>query len=575
MLLSGIVTRPGLSWEMKHPQVQWLAEDEFPAAHGPLPIYPLTSGVNQKQLRKIVRGVLDRCTDALVEVFPEPLLVRYRLEPLRLAVRQIHFPEDRSQLSLARRRFAFQELLVMQLALALVRRQRDQRQDAAPLPATARIDARIRRLFPFELTAGQQSAIAELSADMARSRPMNRLLQGDVGSGKTVVAVYGMLLAVAHGFQTVLMAPTEVLARQHWQTIDRLLSASRVRRALLMGGMPAAARKQLLDDLAAGEMDLVIGTQALVESDVNFARLGLIVIDEAHRFGVRQRASLKSEAAPHYLVMTATPIPRTVGMTSFGDLDVTTLRDTPPGRQPVNTYLAEPGQRERWWSFVRKKLEAGRQGYVIAAMIETAAGVDTVGVEETYRQLQSGPLSGIRLGLLHGRMTSEEKDRALEDFRARRTQVLVATSVVEVGIDVPNATLMTIENGERFGLATLHQLRGRISRGAYPGFCCVFAAAQTADARERLESFVNTSDGFALAELDMRLRGPGNLLGTQQHGLPPLLAADLVRDAELTAEARRDALALVGEDPELAQAPKLRAMVEKRYSQVFALGDVG
>jgi ATP-dependent DNA helicase RecG len=423
-----------------------------------------------------------------------------------------------------------------------------------------------------------------------------------VGSGKTVVALYAMLLAVAHGHQAVLMAPTEILARQHALTIRRFLTGSQVRRAELIGGLPANVRTAMLEEIAAGRIDLIVGTQAILQEDVRFAKLGLVVIDEQHKFGVRQRAALKgavntdpnegtrsaaepviagspklSGPDPHYLVMTATPIPRTVTMTLFGDLDISVLADLPPGRQPVHTYLAGDERRERWWAFVRKKLDEGRQAYVVVPLVEESEQSSAASVQAAYEALANGELEAYRLGLIHGRMTSEEKDAVMERFRCGELQVLVSTSLVEVGVDVPNATLMTIESGERFGLAQLHQLRGRIGRGKHPGFCCVFAAPQSEESQERLKAFEASSDGFQLAEIDFCLRGPGELFGTRQHGLPPLRVADLQQDAELLAEARRDAAELVAADCGLSQPQHaaLRQRMLARYGKALELGDVG
>ncbi len=578
VMLSGKPKYEGLVWRMNHPAFQTFAEDEEEPAGELLPVYPLTEGIQQWQMRKVVRTAVEEYAGVLDEVFPQKYLEDHDLWPLRRALPEIHFPSDQECLARARRRLVYQELFILQLALATRRRQQRDGHEAPAFEATAKIDARITRLFPFELTAGQKDAIAEIAADMAGPLPMNRLLQGDVGSGKTVVAVYAMLLAVAHGYQTAMMAPTEVLARQHALTMESLLANSHVRRAQLIGGLSTSERRELLVGIAGGEIDLVVGTQAIIQQDVMFRKLGLVVIDEQHKFGVRQRATLKQAGLdPHYLVMTATPIPRTVTMTLFGDLDVSTLRDSPPGRQKVNTYVVGEEKRAGWWDFFRKKLREGRQGYVVTPLVDESDQVAAASLEESYEALANGELEEFRLGLIHGRMTAEEKDAVMDRFRAGETQVLVCTSVVEVGVDVPNATLMAIESGQRFGLAQLHQLRGRISRGKFPGFCTVFADPQTAEAQERLEAFSNSTDGFALAETDFELRGPGDLFGTRQHGLPPLLIADLLRDEALLEEARRDAQALITTDPEMSQPEheKLRRMTFKRYGEALNLGDVG
>lgn len=576
--LSGKPRYRGMMWELVHPRVAVLADDEQPPPGRILPVYPLTEGLQQWHVRRAVRAALDACLDCLEEVFPEEFLDAHRLWPLRRALPQIHFPDDQPSLAAARRRLVYQELFILQTALAVRRyRQHDQRQ-AIPLTVDERIDARIRRLFPFPLTPGQETAVREIAADLARPVPMNRLLQGDVGSGKTVVALYAILAAVAHGCQAVLMAPTEVLARQHEQTIERLLADSQVRRTSLRGGLPPAERAERLRQIAAGEIDLVVGTQAIIQEDVQFARLALVVIDEQHKFGVRQRARLKQAGPdPHYLVMSATPIPRTLTMTLFGDLDVSTMRDLPPGRQKVRTYLAGADRRARWWEFFRKKLQEGRQGYVVTPLVDESDRTPGESVEGTYERLTNGELAEFRVGLIHGRMRPEEKDAVMNRFRQGELQVLVTTAVIEVGVDVPNATLMTIESGQRFGLAQMHQLRGRITRGRYQGHCCVFADDPSPEALARLKAFVATSDGFELAEADFRLRGPGDLLGTQQHGLPPLRIADLLRDADLLEEARRDAQSLTAADPGLARTEhaRLRRMMLARYGRVLELGDVG
>ena len=577
LLLTAAPKLRGLMWEMSHPQVTYLADEEAPLETKLLPVYSLTEGLTQFHLRRIVQTAVDEFAGLLDEVFPAPLLNRFSLMPLVDAVRAIHHPADREEMERARRRFVFQELFVLQLALS-IRRSEQRKLAAYPLPATARIDARIRRLLPFQLTESQNTAIAEIAADMALDRPMNRLLQGDVGSGKTIVALYAMLACVAHGRQAALMAPTEILAAQHGETLAKMLEESRVKWALLTGGLGKSERTQLLEQIASGEINLVIGTHAVVQEAVKFKDLGLVVVDEQHKFGVRQRSALREgDVAPHYLVMTATPIPRTLSMTLFGDLDFSTLRTMPAGRQPVNTYLVEPDQEPKWWHFVRERLLEGRQAFVVAPLVDESENVAAPSVAEAFERLTNGELEAFRLGLLHGRMSSAEKQQAMTDFRSGATQVLVSTTVVEVGVDVPNATVMTVAGGDRFGLAQLHQLRGRVGRGTRAGFCGVLLGEINDAARDRLALFANSTDGFALAELDFALRGPGDLFSTQQHGLPPLRIANLQTDREVLEEARREAQLLVAADPGLKHADnaRLRQQMMSRYGSALELGDVG
>ncbi|RIK86219.1 MAG: ATP-dependent DNA helicase RecG [Planctomycetota bacterium] len=577
LLFTAVPRLRGLMWEMSHPQVTFLADEEAPLDAKLLPVYGLTEGLSQYQMRRIVKSAVDEFSGGLEEAFPPALLEHYQLMPLVEAVRAIHAPTDRDQMQRARRRFVFQELFVLQLALS-IRRSEQRALKAYELPATARIDARIRRLLPFELTASQHTAISEIAADMALDRPMNRLLQGDVGSGKTIVALYAMLTCVAHGKQAALMAPTEILVRQHADTLAKLLEASRVRWALLTGGVTRGEREQILADVAAGTIDVVIGTHAVVQEAVQFKQLGLVVVDEQHKFGVRQRSALRQgEVAPHYLVMTATPIPRTLSMTLFGDLDVSTLRMLPSGRQAVNTYLVEPDHEPRWWHFVRERLHEGRQAFVVAPLVDESENVSAPSVAAAFEQLTNGELHAFRLGVLHGRMSSAEKQRTMAEFRSGATQVLVSTSVIEVGIDVPNATVMTVVGADRFGLAQLHQLRGRVGRGSRAGYCGLLLGEVNDAARSRLQAFAASNDGFALAELDFELRGPGDLFGTQQHGLPPLRIANLQTDRETLEEARREAQLLVSDDPGLKHADhaRLRQQMLGRYGKALELGDVG
>jgi ATP-dependent DNA helicase RecG len=574
-------------WTMNSPRVQVL--DAPARSTGPehaqaapalsiVPVYPLTEDLRVEQLRPLIRQAVNRGAGLFVEVLPAGLRERHGLPDVQQALRDVHFPATLAAAEAARRRFVYEEFLLLQLALALRRRELRDRQRAPVLAVTPPIDARIRRLFPFRLTADQDRAVADVCRDLASDRPMQRLLQADVGAGKTAVAVYALLVTVANKHQAILMAPTEVLARQHWQTLERYLSRSRVRRLLLTGGLTPKQRRQALADVRDGLVDLVVGTQALVQEKVQFARLGLVVIDEQHKFGVNQRARLRRLGVdPHYLVMTATPIPRTLALTVFGDLDVTTMRQLPPGRQPVSTRWVHAGQRDRLHAKLREELRRGRQAYVVCPLVEESETLDLKAAAQTHAELQAGPLSGFRVGLLHGRMEEAEKATVMEQFRGRRLDVLVCTSVVEVGVDVPNATLLVIEHAERFGLSQLHQLRGRVSRGTVAGQCYLFADPATDEAKDRLRAFVRTRDGFALAEQDAQQRGGGQLFGTRQHGLGELRFGDVLADAELLQTARKDAFALVTADANLRQPEHalLRLAVLDRYGRTLDLAEIG
>lgn len=566
-------------FEMTHPKVTWLDETQNVEEKTQLsPVYRLTEGVNQRQIRTMVSKVVQDCAGLVQEAFPSELRDLANVCEIESAIRKIHAPSDQAEIDEARNRLVYQELFILQLALA-IRRFRVQTESISPkLELTPKILARITGRLPFELTDSQKTAMQEIAADMSRPFPMNRLLHGEVGSGKTAVSVCAMLLAVAHGYQATLMAPTEILAAQHYKTLTGLLGNSRVKLGLWTGSLKTAERKALQQRVQTGEIDLVIGTQAIVASGLEFHQLGLVVIDEQHKFGVRQRALLKqSEHDPHYLVMTATPIPRTVSMTLFGDLDVSVLQRTSGVGQKVNTYLGQEGTREQWWEFFRKKLRDGRQGFVVAPLVESQEDSELQSAERLFESLANGPLDEFRLDILHGQQTPEQKEAAMASFVSGKTQVIVATGVIEVGINVPNATIMTIESAERFGLSQLHQLRGRVSRGSHPGFVCAFSTTNDPDSNERLQAFEKYESGFDLAEVDLQIRGPGNVFSTQQSGFPPLRIADLIRDAEILAQAQQDARQLIAADPELKNEGhyRLRQLVFARYGHALNLGDVG
>lgn len=587
VLLSG-----ALRWydglRMAEPEFEILTEEEetpaaggggaasggrLPGLHtlGIVPHYHLTDGLPEKWLRTLMRSCIDRFAGNLVDPLP-PALRRARGYPaLAEAIHDIHFPPSIAARDAAVRRFAAEELLHLQCLMAIRRRQAQLRPATFSLRVDAALDARIRARFPFALTAAQDRAVADLCADLARPSPMNRLLQGDVGSGKTAVAVYAALATIAAGHQVALMAPTELLARQHADGIARLLEGSRVRLALLVGKVARSARQALLDRLFAGEIDLIIGTHALIEEDVAFHSLGLAVIDEQHRFGVLQRAVLRRKgAAPHVLIMTATPIPRTLAMTVFGDLDHSLIDELPPGRKPVRTLVRNREAFPKAMDFVRDKLRQGRQAYFIYPLIDDSPELNLRSATAMFRDLSTAVFPEFRVELLTGITPAADKERIMTEFRSGAIMVLVSTVVIEVGIDVPNATLLVVDHADRFGLAQLHQLRGRVGRGAEQSYCILFADDPTEEGERRLRVLEECTDGFRIAEADLGFRGSGELLGLRQSGLPEFKVARLERDFTLLQDARADATHLLSDDPRLLRPEHaaLRAVLCARYQEV-------
>lgn len=570
-------------WEFSHPQVQWLGNEEIGDGGGVQPVYSLTDGLPQHEMRRLTRGVVDEFSDLVPDPLPEGLRTRASVIGLQNALRQLHCPRTIDEYRTGLRRILFDDLLEFQLGLAMRRRYWKKERSAFALPVTAKIDARIRRLFSFRFTPGQDRAVEQITADIGQDQAMHRLLQADVGAGKTAVAVYAMLVAIAAGTQAVIMAPTEVLAQQHWQTIERLLAESRVERRLLTGTLTAAQRRTTLDEIATGSAQLIVGTQAVIQQEVTFHKLGLAIVDEQHKFGVMQRARFTSgQTSPHVLVMTATPIPRSLCLTQFGDLDITVIDELPPGRQKIVTsqVLGESRTRKAW-DFIKQKLREGRQAYVVCPRVEEDAGAipgsDATGsAEAVYRELTSGEFQEFRVGLVHGQLDRTIRSQTMDSFRHGDLDVLVATTVIEVGVDVPNATLMVVHQAERFGLSQLHQLRGRIGRGKFQGYCFLLSHSETPEATKRLAAMESTSDGFQIAEVDFELRGPGDVLGTRQSGSLPLRVADLSRDKALLSETRTAAFNLVetGEFDEPEYAP-LKNRVLDRFRQIMDLPQSG
>ncbi len=532
-------------------QILWDPESTDLSRDEMVPVYPagakLTSGI----IGKIIQHVLPM-TDGLIRPwFDAEYLSKRGLMPRSPAIAAMHRPQDKKHWAAARRRLAYDECILMQLGIAIMR-MREVSRPAHPLALTDEIDRRIRARFPFTLTAAQDRAVAEIVADLAKGKPANRLIQGAVGSGKTVVALYAALLAVARGKQVAIMAPTEILATQHFRKISDYLAGSKVRTGLLVGGQRAKDRKELLADLAAGEINIVVGTHALISGRVQFADLALVVVDEQHKFGVRQRTEIRGKGyAPHYLVMTATPIPRTLAMTVFGDLDVSTIDELPPGRGKTTTRCVRQEKMPDVLAFVADKLRAGQQAYFIYPLVNPSPQLQLQAAQQAYEELSAGALAEFSVGLIHGQMPAAEKDDVMRRFHAGEVQVLVASVVVEVGVDVAAANVMVIMHAERFGLAQLHQLRGRIGRSSADAACILVASPGNAIAARRLEILTETNDGFKISEEDLRLRGPGEIFGTRQHGLPELKVADLIEDFELLRLARRDAFGIIAGDPGL------------------------
>ena len=583
--------------QMQNPQYEIVQSDEdAPAAPAPaaggtdeetlhtgriVPVYEKTGQLTAKMQRTLVHHALAMLPTEVPEPLPPAVRDRQRLIDRRTALHDVHFPPEGTAAaelnnfrSPAQLRMIFEEFFLFQLGLVLRKRRAEADLKPRAVSINDAIREAVRRVLPFKLTGDQKKVVAEIVHDMQRSVSMNRLLQGDVGSGKTIVALIAAVVAMENGFQVAFMAPTEILAEQHYINIRRLLAASRFRIALLTGGTPAKKKRELQAELSGGSLHMVVGTHALVEEDVGFRELGLVVIDEQHRFGVLQRATLRSKGQhPDVLVMTATPIPRTLALTTYGDLDVSIMREMPPGRYPIKTTAKPESRRDEIYDFVRTQVDEGRQAYIIYPLVEESEKVDLKAATEMADHLAQDIFPAYRVALLHGRMKQDAKDRVMQAFARGEFHILVSTTVVEVGVDVANASVMLVEHAERFGLSQLHQLRGRVGRGPHQSFCILlYQYPLTDQGRERLKALTDTTDGFVIAERDLELRGPGDFFGTRQSGLPTLRVGDLVRDHQVMEEARREASAAL-DDP--AQQDVLAAFVRESWAPRFGLVGVG
>ncbi len=546
-----------------------------------VPFYEKTGTVTPNMQRRLVLQALEELPAEIPDLVPADVRERLSLMPRRSAIAEAHFPPNETQVETlnafrapAQRRLIFEEFFLFQIGHAW----RRQATSAELKPFVPTVDDRIRaaaaKILPFKLTPGQREAVKEIVDDMRRPEPMHRLLQGDVGAGKTIVALLAALVAMENGLQAAFMAPTEILAAQHYRNIARLLSQSRFRVDLLTGSTPGLHKHTLHSHIERGSTHLIVGTHALVQESVKFHKLGLVVIDEQHRFGVAQRAALRAKGLrPDVLLMTATPIPRTLALTDYSELDVSRITDLPPGRTPIRTWVKPESRRDEIYDLIRQQLDAGRQAYVIYPLVEESEKIDLKSATEMADHLQAEIFPSYRVALLHGRMKQDAKDRVMGAFAAGQIQILVSTTVIEVGVDVPNASIMVVEHAERFGLSQLHQLRGRVGRGPYESHCILlYQAPWTDDARERLKTMAETTDGFAIAERDLELRGPGDFFGTRQSGLPKLRTGDLVRDRDIMEDAHREARRLVADG---GLQGELLQFVQQRWQEQFGLIEVG
>lgn len=545
-----------------------------------VPIYSTTARLSQRYLRSLTFAAISEYINLLREILPTYLRARHRLVDIRYAIRNIHFPPAFDSLEKSYRRIVFEEFFMLQLALAIKRKGLKAKDDAYEHKVEGGLMDSFRKALPFELTEAQKNAIADIERDMSSGRPMTRLLEGDVGSGKTVVAAHAMVLTVQNGLQAVIMAPTEVLARQHFINLSELLMPLGINIALLIGGIDPKIKKRIYSDIKEGKVDIIVGTHAIIQEAVEFKKLGLAVIDEQHKFGVMQRSILKQKGySPHILVMTATPIPRTLALTVYGDLDISIIRELPKGRKLIATYWIEEAKRLEVYFFIKEELDKGRQAYVICPLIEKGQGPrgKGQGVVEMFEKLKNEIFVNYEVGLLHGRMSSKEKEKVMKDFKSGKINLLVSTIVIEVGIDIANASVMLIEDADRFGLAQLHQLRGRVGRGEHESYCILLADPKTDEAVERLKAIETTTDGFQIAEADLNIRGPGEFFGTRQHGLPEIRFGNILKDFDIMEMARKEAFGLIAHDPELSEEHHrpLKENLKKRFRGKLDLINVG
>ena len=563
------------NWQMIHPDFDIISEKRATLNTGQIiSLYPGSetlrkAGLNSYTFRRIINDVLKEYQSLINEILPNTLIKRYKLLSRASAYHQMHFPKSLEMLTQVFRRFKYEELFFLELLMALRKYFYQAPIQAAQMNIDNHLITKVVESLPFKLTRAQRKVLKEIYADLESGHPMNRLLQGDVGSGKTVVSLVTMLMAISSGYQTALMAPTEILAQQHYFSMEALIKIP-IKIALLIGSLNPNEKEEIHQRIADGEIDLAIGTHALIQENVQFKKLGLVIVDEQHRFGVLQRAELiKKGMYPHVLVMTATPIPRSLALTLYGDLDVSIIDELPPGRQQLRTFWRNEDKLHLIHEFIREKVKNGEQTYIIYPLIEESEKMDLKAATAAYRNLKKNVFPEFRLALLHGRIKMEEKERIMQDFKQRKIDILISTTVIEVGVDVPNATVMVIEHAERFGLSQLHQLRGRVGRGSKESFCILVTPDNINEiAQQRMKVMEQSTNGFFIADEDLRLRGSGEFFGTRQHGMPDLRYADLIQDKNIVQTARKDAFELVKKDPYLRFTQHQN--VKKHFQQKFA-----
>lgn len=558
----GKVTRRFRLFEVQNPVYEKTGDAELKKTCRIIPVYQSTANLTQNILRSVIRNSLDMTADSIEEIFPQWLRNKYRLSEINYCLLNIHFPKSDVDFKNSRYRLVFEEFLLMQLGLLNIKNSIQEGKKGLEFKPVKEMEAFIGNL-PFKLTSAQEKVFKEIEADMESSKIMNRLVQGDVGSGKTIVAVLALFKAVRNGYQGTLMVPTEILAEQHFKSIKTLIGNYGIKTALLTGSKTKKEKAEILEALEKGEIDIIIGTHALIEENVSFKRLGLVVTDEQHRFGVRQRAVLSQKGEnPDVLVMTATPIPRTLALILYGDLDISIIDELPPGRKPIETYSVDNSMRDRINSFIRKKVAEGRQVYIVCPLVEESEMIEAKSAAEFAERIATKDFSDLRVGLIHGKMRPKDKDEIMRGFVEGNIDILVSTTVIEVGVNVPNATVMVIENAERFGLAQLHQLRGRVGRGEYQSYCILYNEGKSNISKERMKVMQKTGDGFIISEKDLELRGPGEFFGIRQHGLPEFKIANIYKDMEILKTAQSAAVEILKTDPEL-QGEDCRKLKEK------------